>query len=76
MDTILSVRTAEVAIQRKRRGIRYCAIVTLDVKNAFNNASWDSIALALQSLRVPTSLYKILGNYFQNRVLVYNTNEG
>ena len=77
LDAISSViKTAEVAIQRKRRGIRYCAIVTLDVKNAFNSASWDSIALALRSIHVPVSLYKILENYFQNRVLVYDTEEG
>lgn len=69
-------RTAEVALQRKRRGIRYCAIVTLDVKNAFNSACWDSIARSLQSLNIPVALYKILENYFQNRVLLYNTEDG
>ena len=30
LDAIASVtKTAEIALQRKRRGIRYCAIVTL-----------------------------------------------
>lgn len=77
VDAILSVtRTAEVALQRKRRGIRYCAIVTLDVRNAFNSACWDSIAHSLRSLHVPAYLYRILGNYFQNRVLLYSSEEG
>lgn len=77
VDAVLSVtKTAEIALQRKRRGIRYCAVVTLDVRNAFNSASWAAIAHALQRLALPGYLYKILGNYFQNRVLVYDTDEG
>ena len=76
-DAILAIKKrAEVAIQRKRRGIRYCAVVTLDVRNAFNSASWESIADSLLKLRIPASLYKILENYFQNRVLTYDTDEG
>lgn len=77
VDAILSVaKTAEIALQRKRRGVRYCAIVTLDVRNAFNSASWVAIAHALRSHGVPVFLYKILESYFQNRVLIYNTEEG
>jgi hypothetical protein len=77
VDAILSViKTAEVAIQPKKRGVRYCAVVTLDVRNAFNSVSWDSIANSLLSLQVPVYLYKILESYFQNRVLIYDTDEG
>lgn len=60
-------KTAEVAVQRKRRGVRYCALVTLDVKNAFKSAYWQAIAKALQRLQIPGYLLKILGSYFQNR---------
>lgn len=77
VDAILAVKkTAEIALQRKRRGIRYCAVVTLDVRNAFNSASWAAIADALLRLGIPEYLYKILGSYFQNRVLVYDTEVG
>lgn len=77
VDAILSVtKSAEIAIQRKRRGVRYCAVVTLDVRNAFNSASWAAIADALLRLGIPEYLYKILGSYFQNRVLVYDTEAG
>lgn len=77
VDAIKAVlETAEIAIEPKRRGLRFCAIVTLDVKNAFNSASWEAIASALHRLRVPDYLCRILGSYFENRVLLYETDEG
>lgn len=77
VDAILSVtKTAEKALEPKRRGNRFCAVVTLDVRNAFNSASWSAIADALLRLGIPEYLYKILGSYFQNRVLVYDTEVG
>ena len=50
------VDTARKAIagRRWKRGAkRYCAIVTLDVKNAFNSANWDHILGALGRMEVP-----------------------
>lgn len=61
---------------RNRGANRYCAIVTLDVKNAFNSASWMAVARSLQNINTPEYLYKLIGDYFRNRVLYYETNEG
>lgn len=77
VDAIRAViDSAKVAVEKKRRGIRYCAVVTLDVKNAFNSASWAAIAKSLHDLKVPDYLCKILSSYFENRVLMYETEEG
>lgn len=77
VDAIRAVlEDAEKASKQKRRGYRYCAVVTIDVKNAFNSASWEAIAAALHRMRVPDYLCQILRSYFQSRVLVYQTNEG
>lgn len=77
VDAIQAVtKIAGIALERKKRGLRYCAVITLDVRNAFNSVSWDSIANALLDLQVPVYLYRILESYFQNRVLIYDTNEG
>ncbi|KXJ70249.1 hypothetical protein RP20_CCG024307 [Aedes albopictus] len=71
VDAILSVtKIAEKALEHKRRGARYCAVVTIYVRNAFNSASWSAIADALLRLGIPGYLYKILGSFFENRVLV------
>lgn len=80
VSTVDAIRTvvqnAEKASKQKRRGNRFCAVVTIDVKNAFNSASWEAIALALHRMRVPGYLCSMLKSYFQNRVLVYETELG
>lgn len=72
----LVTETAKIAMEPKRRGNRFCAIVTLDVKNAFNSASWNAIAMSLHRLRVPEYLCRLLKSYFEHRVLLYETDDG
>ncbi|CAB0037512.1 unnamed protein product [Trichogramma brassicae] len=55
---------------------KYCAVVTLDVRNAFNSARWDNILAALRRLLVPDYLLRIIANYFSARVLDFTTDEG
>lgn len=72
----LVIECADKAHKRRRNGERFCAIVTIDVKNAFNSANWTAIARSLHRMQVPEYLCKILRSYFVNRVLTYDTNEG
>lgn len=53
-----------------------CAIIALDIKNAFNSASWDHTMTALRQMNVPPYILKILDSYFDYRVLLYETDEG
>lgn len=56
---------------------RIVLLVTLDVKNAFNSASWGDMLGALkQSFRVPEYLMRILHDYLRDRTLIYDTKEG
>lgn len=55
---------------------RYSLVVTLDVKNAFNSANWGQVMKALQKMRLPNYLLRILENYLCDRVLEYDTDEG
>ncbi|CAB0034434.1 unnamed protein product [Trichogramma brassicae] len=69
----------ERAIAGKRwyRGTKkYGAVVTLDVRNAFNSARWNNILAALRRLLVPDYLLRIIANYFSARVLDFTTDEG
>lgn len=70
------VEKADKARRKKRRGNRCCAVVTIDVKNAFNSASWTAIAAALHKMKVPDYLCMIMKSYFENRVLIYDTADG
>lgn len=73
------VDTARKAIEGKRwrRGAKkYCAIVTLDVRNAFNSANWDRILDALRSMEFPEYIRRLILSYFSDRTLRYNTDAG
>ena len=80
IDAIASVcDIAHKAIAGKRwKGgdKKYCAVITLDVKNAFNTADWGRILTALKELQVPSYLTRIVANYFENRALIYDTETG
>ncbi|XP_058128439.1 uncharacterized protein LOC131292350 [Anopheles ziemanni] len=58
------------------RDRRCCMVVTLDVRNAFNSASWTEIGAALREKRTPEFLMQILRSYFEGRVLHYSTEAG
>ena len=44
----------------KGGSIKYCLLVTLDVRNAFNSVRWKNICQALNKLDVPAYLKKML----------------
>ena len=74
INTVLNM--AGTAIEGKGAHKKYCAVITLDIKNAFNSAGWNHIMLSLSNLGVPAYILKILGDYFTNRTLWYNTDVG
>lgn len=55
---------------------KYCAVVTLDVKNAFNTASWSCIINALIRMKIPEYLLRVIVSYFKQRTLKYKTDNG
>ncbi|KAL7304664.1 hypothetical protein TKK_0002910 [Trichogramma kaykai] len=77
IDAIESVTTAaREAVGGAIGSPKYCAVVTLDVRNAFNSAWWNNILAALERIRTPEYLLKIIYSYFQARVLEYDTDDG
>lgn len=47
-----------------------CAMITLDIKNAFNSAPWDRIIEALTKAKVSNYLINLIQNYLENRVII------
>ncbi len=77
LEAILSVTNrAKVAQTKVKGGNRFCGVITLDVKNAFNSANWGAIAASLYRLGIPERLFVLLGDYFKNRILIYDTEVG
>lgn len=52
-----------------------CALVSLDMANAFNSASWARIEESLVANEVPPYLIRILKSYLSNRYLLYGKAE-
>ena len=50
-------------------------IITLDIKSAFNSASWSAIFTELKNREIPLYLRKILVDYFMDRQIVYEAQE-
>lgn len=44
-----------------------CALVTLDIENAFNTASWNNIVDAVKNAKISGHLTNIIQEYFTNR---------
>ena len=80
LDTIdLVVKTAKEAISgtRWKNGEKdYCLVATLDIKNGFNSARWNRIVEALERMKVPLYLPKMVASYLSDRILKYDTKEG
>ncbi|CAB0027964.1 unnamed protein product [Trichogramma brassicae] len=77
IENVIAVARQAVEGKRWHRGTKkYCAVVTLDVKNAFNSARWNNILTALRRLHTPEYLLRIINSYFSARVLDYSTDDG
>lgn len=77
LDAIAMVTNrAGKAINNSTKYGRYCAVTTIDVKNAFNSASWEAIVKALKNIRASAHICKMIQSYLSNRVLLYDTVEG
>lgn len=77
VSLVISIAENATSGTRWKRGtIKYCAIVTLDIKNAFNTARWNTIVDAIKAMKVPEYLIRLVANYLSNRVLCCETTEG
>lgn len=63
-------------IHRRGSTSKYCAVVTLNVKNAFNSDNRNLIRKCLTTISVLTYLAVILDIYLRARMLWYDTDDG
>lgn len=70
------IDTAKSVKQGKRQQKNFCALITLDIQNAFNTVRWEVVMTALELKKVPRYLRDIIGSYLDNRELIYETDDG
>lgn len=70
VDVVNAVlRLACSSNSRPVQNVDLCAVVSLDVRNAFNWVPWNLIDAALQKSSVPIYLIRILKSYMSNRCI-------
>jgi len=52
-----------------------CVLITLDVANAFNSASWRAIIQAMTSKNIPEYLICVVRNYFCERKILHGEDQ-
>lgn len=76
VSTIDAIEALENTIRPQLNGKGICAAVSLDIKNAFNTASWPKIIQAMERRKVPEYLIAMTASYLSERTLVFTTAEG
>ncbi|GBM02708.1 RNA-directed DNA polymerase from mobile element jockey [Araneus ventricosus] len=66
-STIDALRKAIEFVEEMKVNNKIVAMVSLDIKNAFNSARWSDIKMLLNKYYMPKQLCKIFGNFLQNR---------
>lgn len=64
------VAAAEQAAAYSNQCRRLCAVITLDVKNAFNSASWQTILNVLRERDIDESLTNLIASYLSTRHII------
>jgi len=70
------IEQAERAARSPARSRHLCAMVAIDVRNAFNSAPWLLIDAALQKRGFPGYLVRLLRSYMGGRTLLVDGGDG
>lgn len=70
-STIDAISLVLTIVEVSLRAKTMVGVLLFDVKNAFNSAPWDVISAPLQAKGVPGYLCRLLSDYFDERVLIY-----
>ena len=70
------VNTAKTVNQDNWRKKGFCAVILLDVRNAFNSIKWERIMKALEKRETLEYLLRMVDSYLSDRKLEYETDQG
>ena len=73
INEVTKIAKREMKVTLKKR--KLCALVLLDIKNAFNSASWCWIKKELKACKVPKYLRKIIDSYLSERSIIDSNGE-
>lgn len=74
VDAIIeTIHNAREARERGGRRKRFCALIAIDIKNAFNSLRWNDILNGMERRQFPVYLRKIVSSYLSERKIIYET---
>lgn len=77
VDAITRVIEAASKVKNGTRQSKgFCALITVDIANAFNTVMWSKIIEALKTRKTPEYLLRMIDSYLSNRILIYDTEDG
>lgn len=66
-----TIQAAKWVVDKVKQDTRkWCAFIALDIKNAFNTASWNLIKKNLERIGISPYLWKVIADYLSNREVV------
>jgi hypothetical protein len=77
-STVDAVMDLKDYVQRSMEEGQYIALISIDVKGAFDAAWWPGILFSLRALKFPRNLYNLCDSYFNGRsaaLILYSRKE-
>ena len=69
IQTVVNIATNARKGTGKRKG--FCALISIDIRNAVNNARWNICIEAMMRKKVPDHLLRMIDDYLSDRWLIY-----
>ena len=70
VDALRRIQMIKNDIDRKAfKNREYCALITIDIKNAFNSAMWDKIIMAMETKGISKYIVRMIQSYLSERTI-------
>ena len=74
-STVDAIQAVVVIATKARRGTGkregFCALISIDIPNAFNTARWNNCIEAMVKKKVPDYLLRMIDDYLSYRCVIY-----
>lgn len=72
-STIMAIEQVKNIVQKSRK--KWIALTAIDIRNAFNTASWEVIMRALEDMGFPSYLTNLIDSYLDARTVIVGKEE-
>ena len=73
IQAVVDIATMARGGTGKRKG--FCALISIDIRNAFNTARWNSCIEAMVRKKVPDYLLRMIDDYLSDRWVIYESDK-